>query len=273
MTSILAFSGRKGSGKNTIANLVIGQYLLYLGIVRMSIKIDLKGRLLISDLWGDTDYCGEFDIYRNNPSMEKLREEYIFPYIKLYSFADLLKKSVCIDILGLTYEQCFGSNKDKNTKTHLKWEDMPDNVMLDHGETEAFGDSYTVLIPKSYGYMTAREVMQYVGTNIFRKMYNNVWADATIRQIQNDDSEFAIITDCRFPNEVEAVQNAGGKVIRLTRNPFKEDNHDSETMLDKDRFDWNKFDAVVDNEIMTIGMQNEAVSKILQEWNLIPEIK
>ena len=46
-----------------------------------------------------------------------------------------------------------------------------------------------------------------------------------------EGSELAIIADVRFPNEAEAVENAGGKLVRLTRNVYN-DNHSSEVALD-----------------------------------------
>jgi len=43
-----------------------------------------------------------------------------------------------------------------------------------------------------------------------------------------------IVTDVRFPNEVEAIKKAGGTVIRIDRinNPHPTSNHISETALD-----------------------------------------
>ena len=114
--------------------------------------------------------------------------------------------------------------------------------------------------------MTAREVMQVVGTDFFRALYPNVWADATIRKIQEDGSHIAIVADCRFPNEVEAIQNAGGKVVRLTRNSDDKDAHISETALDKENFDWNKFDVLIQNDDMSVGEQNKKLYDQLKEW-------
>jgi len=122
--------------------------------------------------------------------------------------------------------------------------------------------------------MTAREVMQYVGTEVFRKMYHNVWADATIRRIEIEQPLVALITDCRFPNEVEAIQKAGGKVMRLTRDIYEgQDQHPSETALDKDEFDWSKFDWVIDNHKMNLLEQMNAVGEALVEagWIDAPE--
>jgi hypothetical protein len=98
------------------------------------------------------------------------------------------------------------------------------------------------------GPMSVREVLQYWGTEVFRKAYHNVWADACIRAIRKDGCEFAVITDCRFPNEVDVAKAEGGKVVRLTRNVFPDDAHASETALDVNRYNWSNFDEVIYNE-------------------------
>jgi len=161
---------------------------------------------------------------------------------KIYNFADPLKQDICMNILGMTYDQCYGSDDDKNTLTDLEWE----------------GNR-----------LTAREVMQMVGTDIFRKMKTNVWADATINKINQEKPNLAIIADCRFPNEVEAVKNAGGLVIKLTRNPFNSD-HPSETALDFNNYDHSHFDLILTNSRMTIDEQNVAVAKFLFKKGIFP---
>jgi len=266
MTKILAFAGRKSSGKNTAANFVLGARLRSLTLIN-SYSISEQGQLKIGDLWGDTAYAGVFDVYRrDNEDILRLLENDVFPYIKFYSFADLLKK-MCIDVFGLHPDQCYGSDAHKNTSTDYKWEDMVTKVTKDEYKTSIRTDNETY----KTGDMTAREILQYVGTNIFRHMYGGVWADATIRLIEQENTELAIITDCRFPNEVEAVQKAGGKVIRLTRNPYGDsDTHKSETALDD--YDESKYDAVIHNDAMNIEQQNQAMFSLLKEWELVPNM-
>ena len=107
-------------------------------------------------------------------------------------------------------------------------------------------NTFKVMANSSSPTMTAREFMQFFGTNIMRRVYDEIWTSNTIKRINAEQTELAIISDVRFPNEVEAITNEGGVVIKLTRNPFK-DKHASETALDKNNFDQSKFTHVVNN--------------------------
>lgn len=161
--------------------------------------------------------------------------------VKIYNFADPLKRDICMNILGLSYSQCYGDDIDKNTLTDIQWNDQK---------------------------LTAREVMQFVGTDIFRKMKNNVWADATINKIIAEKSSLAIIADCRFPNEVEAIKSVGGVVIKLSRNPYNS-NHSSETALDENNYSIKNFDLVVHNDNITIQDQNKIILTFLQNKHIL----
>ncbi len=277
MTKILGIAGRKGSGKNTIANYIIGAHMQSIGITR-KFSITDEGQLWVTNLFDFPDCEGVFDVTRSNQFMDNFLEEYVRPFVKLYSFADLLKQEVCMKVLGLTWEQCYESDDDKNSLTHLLWEDMPGIIKEDqlgmgcftdkdgYVYTDGTGVSVESIGLVKTGQMTAREVLQYVGTNIFRKMYERVWVDALIRKIKKEDSVLAIVADCRFPNEVQGIQQEGGKVIRLTRNPHPEDQHDSETALDNHE----EFDFVVDNANMTIVEQCNSIYDILSPIGYIP---
>ena len=160
---------------------------------------------------------------------------------KIYSFADPLKQDICMNILGLTYDQCYGSDDDKNTMTDLWW----DGAQL-----------------------TAREAMEIIGTKIFRALKTNVWVDATINKIKKENVDLAIISDCRFPNEVGAVKNSGGLNIRLELDPFHSDAI-SENSLDQDVYDWSNFDLIIKNSKMTIEEKNKEILRFLYDYNII----
>lgn len=270
MTQIVGFSGKKQSGKNTACNFIVGHSMLSLGIIRHGFKLNTKGQLHISDLFGDTAYEGIFDVTRNNKAMKEFLKEHLDEWLKIYSFADILKTEVCMNILGLTYEQCYGSDEDKNTQTHLRWEDMPGVVTPDSIKKELH-DSLMGLTLHDPGSMTAREVMQYVGTELFRKMYGDVWVDALLRKINNDGPGIALISDVRFPNEVFGLQRSGGVVVRFTRNNDSPDKHPSETSLDKEVFDWDNFNHIIDNKDMSIEEQNKEVYSLMYSLGLFHE--
>jgi len=79
----------------------------------------------------------------------------------------------------------------------------------------------------------------------------------------SDGSPIAVIGDCRFLNEAEAIKKAGGKVIRLTRSIY-ESNHQSEVDLDN----YTNFDAVIDNQNMSIDQSCEEFMKILTNMGI-----
>ena len=114
MTKIIAFAGRKQSGKTSCSNFV-------------------------KTLFPDDEN-----------------------FVKVYNFADPLKQDVCMNLLGLTYEQCYGDDEQKNTLTDILW-----NEKL----------------------LTAREVMQLVGTDLFRAMKHDVWTSSTIQKIQTEQKK------------------------------------------------------------------------------------
>ena len=109
--------------------------------------------------------------------------------------------------------------------------------------------------------MTAREFLQYFGTDVCRKIYDNIWVDRCIADIKFENPLLSIVDDCRFPNEADAIQRAGGKVIRLTRSPHQ-DSHASESALSE----WDNFDAVIDNEGMTIHESCKELIRVLGDW-------
>lgn len=243
MTLILGLSGKKQSGKNTCLNWIMANYLVGLELVEWA-RVGEKGELLVPAQMENGVETAILDI--ENPAAAPYLDEYVWPFVKNYSFATPLK-NFCMDVFGLTYEQVYGNNEQKNSLTELYWEHMPEPI-------------------HRAGRMTARELLQYFGTNICRRMSDDCWVDATIRKIQKEQSQFAIIVDVRFPNEVKGIQAAGGKVLRFTRAPFAgQDEHKSETALD----DYTGFDAIIDNANMNITEQNMAVTQQLIEWGYV----
>lgn len=251
MAKILAFSGKKQAGKNTMCNFVHGYFLKSFGIID-GFDITEEGDLVIDTLVRDEngeDKRGQgiIDVTRTDVSFAMWAMDNIWPFVKHYAFASPLKE-ILVGLFNIPKESVYGTEEEKNAPTQYKWEDMP---------TKVKGKS---------GYMSGRELLQYFGTDICRKMYSEVWTNRTITDIKNEESDLAVISDARFENEIKAVQAAGGKVIRLTRGETT-DGHSSET--DLDNFDG--YDAVIDTANLSIEESCKQLFNILNDWNWIPK--
>ena len=67
--------------------------------------------------------------------------------------------------------------------------------------------------------ITPRYVLQYWGTEVVRKgFHDDMWVASLEHRLLNSQNDI-VITDCRFPNEIKAIRNAGGRVIRIKRGP------------------------------------------------------
>ena len=228
---IVGIAGKKQSGKNTVANILNGIVLKKHEMVN-DYKISEDGRLLVTT--DEFDDLREFDITRKDFQFVEYAERSLYPYVKLYSFADALK-AICIDLFNIPFENVYGTNEQKNKKiSHLKWNNMPSQKNKDTRRAKI-------------GSMTAREFMQYFGTDVMRKIWEPIWCQNTVNRIVAEQSQLAIIADVRFPNEVDIIKDAGGIVIKLNRDLF-EDEHASETQLDAENYDQENFDYVIENQ-------------------------
>lgn len=80
-----------------------------------------------------------------------------------------------------------------------------------------------------------RTLLQWWGTDYRRAQDTNYWVDRLMETLKRESPDMALITDVRFPNEVEALHAAGGyvvKVIKTTPPDIKVPAHPSENELD-----------------------------------------
>ncbi len=118
--------------------------------------------------------------------------------------------------------------------------------------------------------MTVRDFLQKLGTDGLRDgLHENTWVNALFADYIPSHSQWTegpldiykygllpnwIITDCRFPNEAEAVKKYGGVIVRINRPGNTAVNaHPSETSLD----DWT-FDYTISND----GTVEELLAKV-----------
>lgn len=125
------------------------------------------------------------------------------------SFANPLKNA-CTAVFGFTDEQLYGDLKET--------------------------------VDKRWG-ISPRQAMQFVGTDLFRKQFGqiaphigeDVWIRSFMINYNNNNNihnNNTIIADVRFQNEIDAVKELGGIVIKITRDDAekmtKHGDHESE---------------------------------------------
>ena len=206
---IIGISGKKQSGKNTVA--LIWQYL--------------------------------YDYYYSNykyPITVEDFKEYVEDNHHLKSvwiqksFAHKIKQITCI-LLGCTMEQ-LEDPTFKETPLGEEWWviKLPSNGIIPYlGDYPPFYKKYDVIK------LTPRMLMQMLGTEFGRDIIHpDIWVNATFADYQSNGAPYNslgdvfddlklcpsetkmpnwIISDVRFPNEAKAIKNRGGILIRLDR--------------------------------------------------------
>lgn len=254
MGNILLLCGSKGSGKTSAANFVAANRLNKQGIIgeyaqaydgTIDVKVTVDGK----------EEMAELNLRRTDYEFVKYANINIYPYVKLYSFADILKEAVA-NMFGLDIDILYGTNEDKNKLTHIKWRD--------------FEKLFPLKKPSQSEYMTYREVLQYFGTNVCRTIDHDCWVNACLNRIQQDETELAIIDDGRFPNELFAIKTIkNAKVIYLDRKT-DDDNHSSETALRKLAQQSNApIDYFIYNQNLTLAEKNQQIFNAIKYWGWI----
>ena len=114
------------------------------------------------------------------------------------SFAKSLKDAVSV-MFNWDREMLEG-----NTSSSRHWREQPDKYW-----SKQFGKT-----------ITPRWVLQYFGTEVMRgQMYDGIWVDSCLGRYKGKDT---VISDTRFPNEVNQIRARGGKIIRVKKGPDPE---------------------------------------------------
>jgi hypothetical protein len=127
--------------------------------------------------------------------------------------------------------------------------------------------------------ITPRWILQQWGTEVCRRgFHDDIWIASLENKLRTSQDD-VVISDCRFPNEIKAIRNQGGIVLRVVRGPEPEwydlavesnhgqfdhmktaypDVHASETA-------WvgTEFDAVLDNNA-TMDQLYQQINDLLQ---------
>ena len=130
--------------------------------------------------------------------------------------------------------------------------------------------------------ITPRWVLQHWGTEVIREgFHNDMWIASLENKIRTSKDSI-VITDCRFPNEIQAIQAQGGKIIWVQRGPlpdwypaavkanegqevFKENLKILEIHPSETAWAGTNFDAVVDN--------NETIDDLYSQLKNLVQVK
>jgi len=170
--------------------------------------------------------------------------EYL-PDSVICSFATPLKH-YCMEVYGLTREQCWGTDEQKNTLTRVTPRDIG-------------------MPPDDNTFLSARSVLQHVGVTMRESFHVDVWAWVPF-MVDWGYTKFVIIPDVRFENEARLIQDHGGELLHLKRPGSPDDTHISECALQ----DW-KWDRVVSNDGDLARLRRKGArhaGRIQREWQL-----
>lgn len=145
----------------------------------------------------------------------------------------------------------YGLNDDGVTRQLVKLID--DNLLL---REENFFENKTAI---------SRSLLQIYGTDIFRKRVEDMyWVKLTKKRILASDSDVIVITDVRFPNEIDFIANSDEydtysiRINRLIDRDGYAHLHESEKALDT----YEEFSYLIDNNSTLDDLRDSAISII-----------
>jgi hypothetical protein len=118
-----------------------------------------------------------------------------------------------------------------------------------------------------------RRTLQHYGVAI-REIEPDFWVRTAMREAAKEPRP-VVVTDVRFPNEVDAIREAGGVVVRVVRPGANGNGHISETAIDHIAADYtirnvyslDDLGAAVDHVIEAITYRPDLVIEISAEWD------
>lgn len=248
---IIGINGRVGSGKDTVGRII--QYL-----IRDKQNDGFSSNVKLTDALNESasdPFNSGWEIKKFAGKLKQIAS--LLTGIPVEKFEDQdFKKG----LMSTEWEQLIPSRKEL-----IKFKDLSkalakgctfDSATATLAGAAVAGNDKNILytqvtFPEQLQKYTVRGFLQRLGTEAIRDtMHPNAWVNALFADFKcgstDGDNWFCdnwIITDCRFPNEAQAIVDKGGIVIRVTR-PGENlaDAHPSETSLDN----W-KFDTVIEN--------------------------
>jgi hypothetical protein len=264
---IISISGRIGSGKDTVGKII--QYLCYTNNNRMS----YESFCLIEDKWYNSD---NWEIKKFAGKLKQIASMLTGVSVEMFENQEFKKQEMpeCWNKLYWNDPDPIEGNNYLITE-RIQYEDETSLIIYGGGSEAEVFDSEIVSKP-----MTYREFLQKLGTEAMRDgLHTNVWVNALFADYKDvytgswgqgnhmHEKPKWIITDTRFPNELEAVKKRNGITIKVIRPDYIENTftgkkfpvkvhqtlHPSETALDDAKFNY---------EIINNGSIKELIEKV-----------
>jgi hypothetical protein len=145
-------------------------------------------------------------------------------------------------------ERTFAGPLKEIVKIAFNWEDKN---LIDGPDKET--------VDPRWGF-APRFPLQHMGTEYFRNTYDKwFWIKNLKHRLEKDNPTDLIISDVRFPEEIEFIRSSGGQVWRIDRpGHVNKDQHASETALDN-RTDW---DYLIVNDGSLEELKNKILGKL-----------
>lgn len=173
----------------------------------------------------------------------------LYPYAERVSFADKLKRSAAAS-LGISVEMLEKLKNLEDVYVGLDYDDegMPKMFMQN-------GPSFNI-----------RQFLQRYGTEAHREIFgDNFWVDQALPIDTEHMHRLLVVTDMRFPNEVQRVKDLGGICVKVERSidtETKHGDHPSEQDVDY------MIDYFLDNN----GDLAELRNNVRKLFYLVPDI-
>ena len=254
--SIIGISGKKTVGKSTIAKII--QYLTSGG----------NSTYIGKD---DNEAFKKFVEYYEDAKLED--GKYLYDW-KIVTFVDPVKDLIC-NLIGCSRDN-LENEEFKNKELGKEWWDYNfDYKLLPY---ESVNDLPDIIK------LTPRQLLQKIDTDMGKVVHPDIWVNAVMKdyrifitenveaycedgyynkKIRYVDYPNWIMSDIRFPNELKAVEDRGGFVIRVNRDGIYKNEHLSETSLDNYPFKY----VIVNN--WTLDELIQKVKNILQIEKII----
>lgn len=249
---VIAVAGPKGAGKTSLCRLLSAVYARALG--KTCASDPHLGKWCLSGFHQDPDQAHR-SVTLLSESGEAVAITIDSSLARIVSFAGPLKK-MAEHVLGVDPSVIYGDDSKKSSPTQflwdkqsvwIRWINSKNRSLTYHSSSEVLSLEKKIVndIKTEYelwkfctlyncfptdmrsGPMSGREVLQIIGTDIFRNNFDNkVWVKALERDIHSHPSSLILIDDVRFDDELDAVSSLGGAVIRFEG--YKKNEHESE---------------------------------------------